>query len=175
VGNGTDDEGGDRHRHPGQILPDDAGWDAGLNDHDAWRLARLIDRANIEGPSHLIVAQADLLWLVNWAGELMVAQTREIPEMTISDEEYRAVVGRNIARARRQVQVSQRQLAEHLDVSRTAVSDYEHARRALSLEALRAIAGGLRVPIGLLAQDWEVSPYLLVPVESLQPRPPGAS
>jgi DNA-binding XRE family transcriptional regulator len=173
VGNGTEDGDGDGRRRLWRTLPTATGWSFRLSDEDASRLARLIERTNIDGPSHLIVSRADLLWFANWAGDLMLAQYREIPGLEVSAEEYRAIVGRNIARARGHVHMSQRQLARHLDISRTTVGDYEHARRVLTLETVRQIAGELRVPIGLLAQEWEESPYLLVPLHTLEPRPHG--
>jgi DNA-binding XRE family transcriptional regulator len=169
VGNGTDDQGGDSRRHSRPGAAAYGGWDAGLNSDDAPLLATLVERANEQGPSHVIVARADLLWLVNWALELMDAQLREIPELRISDEEYRQVLGRNLTRVRRLCGVSQRQLAQRMNVRRSMIGDYEHARRELTLGVLRDIAGGLRVPIGLLAREWEETPFATEPLFFLQP------
>jgi transcriptional regulator with XRE-family HTH domain len=66
----------------------------------------------------------------------------------------RLSVGQRIAEARRHVGFTQGQLAERLGWSRDALINYEHGRRALSVERLIAIAHALDMsPAALLIDD----------------------
>jgi transcriptional regulator with XRE-family HTH domain len=68
-------------------------------------------------------------------------------EKTNSDLSAREVFGRNLRRARRLKDVSQEELALRANLSRTYVSEVEHAKRNVSIDNMGLLADALGVPL----------------------------
>src|SRR5947209_1933185 len=64
-------------------------------------------------------------------------------------------IGRRIAQARRQANLTQAEVAAHLGWTRDSYAHYEYGRRAPQLDRLAAIAATLGVPLAALVTDDE--------------------
>jgi transcriptional regulator with XRE-family HTH domain len=75
-----------------------------------------------------------------------------------ADEEFLRQFGKAVAKRRQSLRLSQEELAERADLSRTYTADVERGNRNLGILNLRRIAKALEIPPGGLLDrldDWE--------------------
>ena len=73
--------------------------------------------------------------------------------MTELQQSETHIVGRRIAAARRRAGLTQAELAQRLGWPRDTLIHFEHGRRALTVDRLKAIANALRLPAAALLVD----------------------
>jgi transcriptional regulator with XRE-family HTH domain len=73
------------------------------------------------------------------------------------DDKLSAIVGNNIRKYRKSLNISQEELAEKADLHRTYIGGIERGERNITLDSLQIIATALNVaPVELIVEEYNV-------------------
>lgn len=78
-------------------------------------------------------------------------------------------IGEKIRRIRQKLGITQRELAQRLNVEQATISHYEQGKRAVSLDMLSKIAQALGVPLKVFFEDCEIEPTELLQARKMIP------
>jgi transcriptional regulator with XRE-family HTH domain len=77
--------------------------------------------------------------------------------MTVMDEKLSVIVGNNIKKYRKILDISQEELAERAGLHRTYIGGIERGERNITLDSLQIIAVALKVaPVELIVEEHNV-------------------
>jgi transcriptional regulator with XRE-family HTH domain len=73
---------------------------------------------------------------------------------TVMDDKLSAIVGNNIKKYRKMLNISQEELAERAGLHRTYIGGVERGERNITLDSLQVIAAALKVaPVELIVEE----------------------
>ena len=98
----------------------------------------------------------------------MESQQQWITVMTQDEKDYFKLLGNRIAQLRKELGLTQVQLAQVLNVSQQMVASYEVGRRRIPVSMLPCLAQALKVPIDVLLGDTVKTPSKRGPTPKLQ-------